>query len=272
MSPLTFVLANAPMRSLDLGNINPSALAGRSLSAIRRLRLAQGRGTVALGDLFDISGDDAETLRFRGLTASCHRLGQGMSAGVVEVHGEVGAELGREMRGGRIQVSGSSGDGVGAGMRGGAIVIGKNAGDGVGGITPGATRGMNGGVIVIGGNAGSLSGERMRRGLILIGGNVGAHCGNRMIAGTIVVFGECGANAGLGMRRGSLLLARAPRNMTATFNDCGEHELGFLPLLVHYVDEHSRAHARKLASFQRVRRWAGDMAYGGKGEVFIAAP
>lgn len=271
MSGRILELKAPPERSLDLGALSPQALAGRSNDAIARLRVPWGKGRAALGDLFEIGGEDGDTLRLVGLDARCHRVGRALERGTIEVSGSVGDELGREMRGGCVRVRGDAGDGAGAGMRGGLLTVTGNAGARAGGLVPGATKGMGGGLLTIGKSAGERAGERMRRGCLLIGGEAGALAGDRMIAGTIAVFGACGAHPGLGMRRGTLLLAHAPVSMTATFNDCGEFDFAFVPLLRDYVAASHKGFARRLAVFSRARRWCGDAAYGGLGEILVAA-
>lgn len=106
----------------------------------------------------------------------------------------------------------------------------------------------------------------MRRGLILIRGNVGEYCGSRLLAGSIVVAGACGAQPGFGLRHGSLNLSRITETMPATFNDSGVVELSWLNLL--------RRHAEgflpdAVPETSRVRRYMGDLAFGGKGEVLV---
>ena len=91
-----------------------------------------------------------------------------------------------------------------------------------------------------------------------------------MSAGTIAVLGQTGAGAGIGMRRGTLLLAQAPEPMSANFSACGVFEPAMMPLIERYVAEYHRPLARRLAIFRRAQRWAGDMAYGGVGEMLIA--
>ena len=271
MSALSFELLDPPARSLDLAGLNPASLAGKSLDAIRRLRLPYGRRQKALGDLFKVSWDKSSELSILGVNQHCHHIGQGMGEGFLAVGGQAGDGLGREMSGGQIRVKGDAGDGVGAGMTGGSITLSGSVGDRAGGLVPGATRGMNEGMIRIGKSAGARTGERMRRGFIVIAKDAGAHTGERMIAGTIVVLGQCGVHPGFGMRRGTLLLAKAPTSMTPTFNDCGEFELAIIPILKNYIASHDRRLKRRLELFTRARRWCGDMSYGGKGEIFIAS-
>ena len=112
-------------------------------------------------------------------------------------------------------------------------------------------------------------GERMRRGLILVGGNAGPWAAANMLAGTVVVAGECGPNPGLGLRRGSLILLRAPPGLPATFNDGGVHDFLFLTLL----DRHLRGLGAPIDRFPtlepRMRRYSGDLACGGAGEILV---
>ena len=271
MSTLTLTLMSAPRIALDLSALQPAKLLALKPTALRRLRLPAGKRQVALADLFEIAGDDARSLRLVGLNAACHRVGMGMTAGKIEIKGAVGDELGREMRGGEIRVSGNAGIGVGQGMRGGFVQIGGAAGDSLGGVTPGATHGMNGGVIVVVGNVGTRCGERMRRGLIAVGGNAGEYLGDRMLAGTIAVLGQVESHAGFALRRGTLLLAHAPVMPAAGYQDCGQFELGIVRLMRHYLADFHPAMARRLKIFETARRWCGDMTYGGKGEILIAA-
>lgn len=108
----------------------------------------------------------------------------------------------------------------------------------------------------------------MRRGAILVESNAGDYCGSRMIAGTIAVLGEIGESAGWAMQRGTLLMAKAPRQLLPTFNDCGSHELNFLPLLLRsWRGLPGRFGSLELGT--RVRRYMGDGANGGKGEILI---
>ena len=271
MSALTLTLADNSAGALDLSVLTPAALHGLTPTALRRLRLPAGKRQVALGDLFEISGDDPHILRLVGLHAGCHRVGRGMRAGRIEVKGQVGDELGREMRGGELRVSRHAGAGAGMGMLGGYIQIDGSAGEAVAGLTPGATRGMNGGVLVVAGNVGARCGERMRRGFVVVGGDAGEYLGDRMLAGTIAVLGHCGAHAGFGMRRGSLLLAHAPAVADAGFSACGEFELGIMTLMRQYLAGFHPALAKRLAGFTHAQRWSGDAAYGGTGEILVAA-
>ena len=48
------------------------------------------------------------------------------------------------------------------------------------------------------------------------------------------------------------------------------HSSSVITLMRHYLAAYHPALARRLAVFTRVRRWAGDTAYGSKGEILIA--
>jgi formylmethanofuran dehydrogenase subunit C len=125
---------------------------------------------------------------------------------------------------------------------------------------------MTGGVIMVGGNAGDRAGERLRRGAIVVRRNAGDYAGYRMIAGTLIVLGKAGALPGFGMGRGTIVLGRGAFRLSPTFADCGPQELAFLGLLARTLaaqDVDTGALLRK-----PLRRYAGDLAASGKGELF----
>lgn len=127
-----------------------------------------------------------------------------------------------------------------------------------------------GGIIVVHGNAGDRAADRMRRGLILIGGDAGANCASRMLAGTILVSGRVGRMPGFALKRGTMLLARQPPELPATFQDSGEHALLFLTLLEGELRKESERFGRFLPLGNCVRRYCGDLANGGTGEILVA--
>jgi formylmethanofuran dehydrogenase subunit C len=87
-------------------------------------------------------------------------------------------------------------------------------------------------------------------------------------AGTIVVGGALGPHPGVAMRRGSLV-ALAGAVPPASFADTGRHELAFLRVLAGLL---AREGAGELAGQLRpMRRWAGDLALGGRGEILAPA-
>jgi formylmethanofuran dehydrogenase subunit C len=185
---LTLTLrAEPPGRALAPGLL-PERLRGLNASALAALDLRCGGETVALGDLFDVSGAGAEddALVLAGDLRRFDGIGASMSGGEIEVRGDVGAWAGAEMSGGVLRILGDAGARLGAAY-------------------PGARVGMTGGEIVVTGDAGEETGAGMRRGLVAVGGRTGNGAGLRMLAGTVIALGGIGDEAGLGNKRGSLV-------------------------------------------------------------------
>jgi formylmethanofuran dehydrogenase subunit C len=127
---------------------------------------------------------------------------------------------------------------------------------------------MRDGAVIVGGDCGDAAGAKLRRGLVVIGGSVGAGCGAEMVAGTIVVGGALGAHAGAAMRRGSILALGGVRGLGSGFVDCGVHDLVVLKLLARQLAALGiDALARRVGP---LRRFAGDAAVSGHGEVLVA--
>jgi formylmethanofuran dehydrogenase subunit C len=267
---LIFTLRQKTGPEVDLSVLVPEALAGKSRGEIEALELRSGNRRLRLGALFEVGGGEGECLVIRNGASRLIRVGERMRDGEIRVEGDCGAFAGAGMRGGRLTIAGSAGDFAGCAMRGGVIEIRGNAGDFLGAALAGEGQGMRGGAIVVRGRAGDRVGDRMRRGLILIAGDAGAHCAARMLAGTILVKGRLGESPGLALRRGSLLLARQPSSIPATFQDSGEHPFAFLTLL----ERHLKTEGAPLADFvplpRRARRYCGDLATGGFGEILVA--
>jgi formylmethanofuran dehydrogenase subunit C len=90
-----------------------------------------------------------------------------------------------------------------------------------------------------------------------------------MIAGTLVVLGRTGPLPGYLMKRGTIVLGDKSEEMSPTFLDCGMHDLVALRMMGGFLGGHS-AGAGKLLR-KPLRRFAGDMATVGKGEIFLRA-
>ncbi len=270
MTALTLELITAPLPRIDLAALTPDGLAGQSVDAIRRLPLWVGNQEVATGDLFAVSGEDTDDLLIRADSDRLDGIGTGMTRGAIRIEGRCGAYLGRQQRGGTIAVSGDAGPFAGSGMSGGTLRIGGNAGDLLGAAIAGERRGMRGGRIEVLGNAGDRVGDHQRRGQILIAGNAGDYCGSRMVAGTILVLGRTGTHTGFAMRRGTLLLSAEP-HLPPTFNDNGTQDLSVLTLLTRDLAGTADPFAMLQGRGTRVRRWLGDLGYGGQGEVLVWA-
>jgi formylmethanofuran dehydrogenase subunit C len=271
MSRLTLTLRAPLTERLDMARLTAALSGARSAYDLEQLALTDGRNRVCLGDAFTVSGTagSGETV-IAGGSDRLDGIGAGLTAGAIRVDGDVGAGVGRDMRGGgRIDIHGSAGGQLASGMKGGLIHVTGSAGDGTGGIAPGRRFGMTGGTVVIDGNAGARTGDRMRRGLILVRGRTGSATGSRMCGGTIIAEGGLGAGPGPLMRRGTLIGPKTD-GLLATFADCGNHDLVILKVM-------ARAWMRELGALApkpipaSVRRFAGDLAALGTGEVLLTA-
>ncbi len=219
-----------------------------------------------VGDLFHIAGDDPQRLVIAGETIRrLDGLSSAMSGGELIIEGDAGAWLGRGMSGGTIRVAGDCGDHAGSAMSGGAIHIDGSAGARLGSAAIGERIGMRGGVIHVRGDAGDYVATRLRRGIVVIDGDAGRGAADSMIAGTLVIGGRVGAEPGRGMRRGTLLLRHAD-TLPWTFHDSGRRNLAWLALLRTELASLNSPAAR----FDlRVRRYLGDRAAAGLGEVLL---
>lgn len=270
MSGLVLTLKDRPAQRIDLAPLTATPLAGKSLSDIAAIELWSGNRRLKLGDAFALSGSAGPELEIRNSSDQLDRIGAGLTEGRVTVKGDAGAYLGARMSGGSIVVEGNAGAWAGTGMTAGLIQVSGNAGDFLAAAIPGDHQGMKGGAIVVAGNAGDRAGDRMRRGSLLIEGNAGDYCGSRMVAGTLAVWGEVGRSPGFAMRRGTLVLRQKPE-LLPTFNDCGEYPLNFLTLLIRSWRKLPGKFAGLPESGFRVRRYMGDLANAGRGEILVRA-
>ena len=266
---IRLALRERPPFRLSLLGLTPERLAGLGEAEIARLPLQQGNRRGVLGDWFTVSVDEAEErLILAGGDDRLDDVGAGMSRGEIQVEGEVGARAGMGMSGGRLLIAGSAGQAAATAMSGGALRIAGNAGDELGGALPGERNGMSGGTAIVAGSAGSGVGDRLRRGLVVVAGAVGPCCGARMSAGTIVVGGRLGEFAGAAMRRGSILGLGESADILPSFGESGIHDLVFQRLLARTLE---RSGLPELAArLQPLRRWQGDLAVAGKGEILTA--
>lgn len=271
MSGVRLTLTAPPRQRVDLSALTPDRLAGMNLKEIAAVPLHVGNRAERLDSLFEIASLKGanDLLEIDG---SCDRLdgiGRGMKSGRVTVRGDAGAWTAAELRGGTVEVEGGTGPYAGAAMRGGMLRVTGDAGDFLAASIPGERKGMLGGIVTVGGTAGIRVGDRMRRGMVLVAGDAGACCASRVIAGTVAVAGTVGDLPGFGMKRGSLILFREPDNMLPTFADNGGHDLSFLGLMGAYWRSLGGNFAELGASMRRARRFTGDAANGGKGEILV---
>lgn len=266
MNALTLTLKPAPAHTINCSGLTPNLLANMPVSEIAAMAIHYGNSLVSVGNLFEITGSDAQHMIFKNATGKLDYLGANMTSGHITIEGDAGAYLGFGLKSGEIHCQGSTDAFAACGMRGGLLKIDGNTGDFLGAGSDGSRKGMLGGTVLVKGSAGDRVGDQMRRGLILIEGNAGNYCASRMIAGTIGVLGDVGSYAAFNMHRGTLLLKKMPK-LHATIQDCGSHTLPFLSLLFKSLAQYKTPFSQ--LNTQRVRRFVGDAAYKGNGEVLV---
>ena len=266
MKPLVLALRETPPQRLDLSALVPHRLAKKTAAEIASISIATTREAVTVGDLFAIRMGDPLAIRIEGGSERFDEVGHGLTEGEIVVDGDVGLRAGRLMTGGRLVIVGDAGPWAASGLKGGLIEIGGCVAERLGGPIPGEVAGMRGGFVVVRGDAGERAGDRLRRGTILIEGTAGQYAASRMIAGTLMVGRSVGPLPGYLMRRGTLLVGAPPQEPSPTFVDCGVHDLVAQQLLSAHVRPYSRVFDRLLR--KPLRRFAGDMAAMGKGELF----
>jgi formylmethanofuran dehydrogenase subunit C len=270
MSGWTLTLRqDCPLR-LDLRELTPAALTGRSAAEVERWHLWHGNESLALGEVFAVSPHDGEELVFEGDLSRADRIGWQLAAGVIRVEGPAGDYLGAGMSGGEILSHGAAGRLAGCEMSGGRLEIVGNTGDFAAASLPGSMDGMRGGLLIVRGHAGARFGDRMRRGTALVFGDVGDFAASRMVAGTIAVAGRLGAHPAYGMRRGSLVCAGPAPAVPAAFVQSHADIAVFWQLIARDLARHGGA----LAELPRrlPQRHLGDLAAGGKGELMVLNP
>lgn len=265
---LVFRLKQEPEQRLDLAPLAPHLLAGKTAAEIAAIELQTTRETCTVGDVFALSGEGAEDIRFDGGSARFDHLGAGLKSGTVTIEGGCGWAAGRGMSGGALVIAGDAGPFAATGLSGGRLEIKGGAGDCLGGPLDGEMEGMSGGLVIVRGRAGDRAGDRLRRGTIVIEGGCGDWPGSRMIAGTLIVAGGAGRMPGYLMRRGTIVMSSAPA-LGPGFVDCGVHELVFARVFSRFLRIESEPAAELLG--RPLRRFAGDMGALGKGEALIAA-
>lgn len=268
MSGFHLKLRAAPNERIDLASVLPAAIAPLSEYDISRLSLSGESGSIALGDVFQISGTAGETLTIESGSERLDFIGAGLTGGTLIVEGDAGAYAGAGMTGGRIEIRGNAGAYLASGMTAGVVTVKGNAGDYVGGMRAGERFGMAGGTVLVKGSAGTRVGDRMRRGTIVVKGATGSAAGSRMVGGTIITEKGFGEEPGPLMRRGTLIGPSAAR-LLPTFADCGRHELLILRLMQKYLVQVLGTDVPTLGQ-GAVQRFAGDLATIGKGEILLA--
>lgn len=255
---------------VEIEGLTPDWAGEKSLSEVQRFEIFHGNQKLALGELFDVSGDASDLqFEFEGDLSGVHGVGAGMKAGQIQIAGSVGRHAGSGMRGGEITVDGDASIWLGAEMHGGRIRVRGNADHLVGSAYRGSVKGMTGGTIRIEGNAGNEIGVAMRRGLIAIGGSAGDAVGYSMIAGSIFVFGNCGCRPGAGMRRGTLGLFGPNRpGLLPTFRFESTYQPQFLKVALRTLQDQGFPVDPGLFDAD-IDLYHGDLVSVGRGEILF---
>ena len=267
---LTLTLKSPPPVPLDAEAISPDVIAGLSPGEVRGLPVHLGKRRCRLDDLFDVDGDGGEEIELRGDLGKVKWVGRGMTRGRLTVVGPVGMHLGAYMAGGEIEVRGDASDWVGAEMTGGLIRVRGNAGGQVGAAYRGGQTGMSGGTILIDGSAGNEVGMRMKRGLIALGGPAKDFAGLQMKGGTIVLAKGAELRTGAWMVRGTIV-SLAPVRLLPTFAHCCAYNPSFLRMYARHLGPLGVSLPSDAAAGS-YRRYAGDAAVPGKGELLVWEP
>jgi formylmethanofuran dehydrogenase subunit C len=209
--------------------IQPDIFAGKKKEEIEGLLVWQGPVQLPLSEFFDVDvngmGTSEETsILIEGDVSRIKRIGEGMKAGRIEIHGSAGMHLGAEMAGGSILVQGDAGSWAAREMKGGLLHIAGSAGDHVGSAYRGSWRGMTGGQIRIDGSARSQLGGGLAGGQIVVAGNVENFCGIRQAGGLILVKGRAVRGVGAEMNGGTIAVCGEIRQFSPGFVEAGREE------------------------------------------------
>jgi formylmethanofuran dehydrogenase subunit C len=267
---ITLTLKEQPTVPLEAESISPDVTATLAHDAVRSLPVFLGKRQCRLDDFFKVEGAASDELEIRGDAGRVKWIGRGMTRGRIRVVGNAGMHLGAYMKGGAIEVTGNASDWVGAEMADGLIRIAGNAGGQVGAAYRGSRKGMKGGTILVGGTAGLEVGMRMRRGVIAIGGRARDFAGLQMKGGTIVLLGGAELRTGAWMIRGTIV-SLAPIPLLPTFSSACAYSPTFLRLYARYLQPLGYVVPcdAKEGSY---RRYTGDTAVPGKGEILVWQP
>ena len=249
----TLTLRRPLEQRVDASGVSWDALRGLDAKAIEEQELwIEGAGPAHVGDLFQVAATPGERVRLVGDLAMMDGIGAGLAGGALVVDGDAGWYLGQGMRGGAVEVRGNAGPQAAAAL-------------------PGAKRGMTGGEMVIRGSAGPGVGSGLRRGLIAVEGDVADGAGRAMIAGTVVAFGSIGADPGLWSKRGSVVAFRSA-TPPATYRYACTYRPSYLPVTLGYLKSRYGCPVRPEHLSGLYRRYSGDLADLGAGEILVWTP
>ncbi len=237
--------------SVEAENISPDKFAGKSDKDIQNLEAYMGNRKTTLGELFSIkvegTGAAADTkIVMEGDFSRVKRIGEGMTAGLIMIKGNVDMHLGAKMSGGKITLTGNADSWAGREMKGGELIIEGNAGYYLGAGYRGETCGMRGGKITVMGSALDFLGEHMCGGEIYVKGNVGILPGLSNNGGKIVIGGST-SRAGSEMAKGTIIINGSVAEMIPAF----------------------KAEGTEAVDGVTYKKYTGDVIAGGKGVLYL---
>ena len=265
----TLTLKESPTVPLEAELLSPDTIAPMRHGEVAALPVFLGKRQRRLEDFFTVEGDGSDELEIRGDMARVKWIGRGMTRGKIAIVGNAGMHLGAYMKGGTIEVRGNASDWVGAEMTGGLIHIHGDAGGQIGAAYRGSLSGLNGGVILVQGSAGIEIGMRMRRGIIAVKGPVRDFAGLQMKGGTLFLLGGAELRTGAWMVRGTIVCGK-PIALLPTFAFACTYNPVFMNLYARRLEELGFSMPHRASG--GYRRYSGDAAVPGKGEILIWQP
>lgn len=236
---------------IEAESINPDNFAGKNEAEIKAFLVLYGNGQCHLGEFFNVNvegSDSAENTRiiFEGDVSRVKRIGQDMTAGEIEINGNVDMHCGFGMKGGKIVINGNADSWLGCEMTGGEIILNGNASYYVGSGYRGESCGMRGGRITVNGDARDYLGEHMCGGEIYVKGNVGLLPAISNNGGKIVIEGSASMPASE-MRSGTVIIKGEVSDLLPSYKEEGTEEFEGITY----------------------RKFVGDVNVGGKGILLI---
>lgn len=229
MQTVTLSLKEKNAVPIEADSINPDNFASKSKDEIEAVLVWYGNAQVAVGDLFDVAVDgsgsaDETKIVINGDASRIKRIGEGMSAGEIEINSNVDMHCGSNMTGGKITINGDADSWVGCEMKGGEIVVNGNGSYYVGGGYRGEACGMKGGKITVTGNVRDYLGEHMCGGEIVVKGDAGLLPGISNSGGSIIIEGNTTMPASE-MKSGTLLVKGEALELLPSFSEDGTEDV-----------------------------------------------
>lgn len=251
MQVVKLSLKKANKIPIEADTVNPDNFAGRTKKEIEAVLVWYGNGQCPLGDFFtvEVEGSDSvenTKLVIDGDVSRVKRIGQGMSAGEIEINGNVDMHCGFGMKGGKITINGDADSWLGCEMKGGEIILNGNATYYVGSGYRGESCGMRGGKITVNGNTKDYLGEHMCGGEILVTGDVGLLPAISNNGGIITIEGNATMPASE-MKNGTVIIKGEVSDMLPSYKEDGTEEVEGVTY----------------------RKFVGDVNAGGKGMLLV---